>query len=657
MTNNLPRLAADTIRFLAADAVQQANSGHPGMPMGMADTAVALWTQFLRHNPTDPQWVNRDRFVLSAGHGSMLLYSLLHLTGYDLPLSELQNFRQWGSHTPGHPEYGHTIGVETTTGPLGQGISTAVGMALAEAHLAARYNKPDYPIINHHTYVIAGDGCLQEGIASEASSLAGHWGLGKLIVLYDDNNITIDGPTHLSFSEDVLARYTAYGWHVQRVDGQDGAAVAEAIRAAQQAADQPSLIACRTTIGYGSPNKANSAGIHGSPMGEAEIRLTKEALGWPPEAKFLVPDEVRQFMDARPAGKMAQAEWQLLWANYTAAYPTESAELHALLAGELPLGWQEHLVQFEMGTKVATRNASGKVLAGLVPAIPALLGGSADLTGSNKTDVKGFAAVHKGDYSGRYLYYGVREHAMGAIMNGLALHGLIPYGGTFLVFADYMRGAIRLAALMGTQVIYVLTHDSIGLGEDGPTHQPIEHLMSLRAMPNLWVMRPADGNETAACWRAALERRNGPSVLALTRQDLPNIMPELASGAAQGGYVLIGSEEDEVILLATGSEVEIAVAAYHMLVAQGVTARVVSLPCWELFDAQDDEYKAAVLPPHLTKRVSIEAGVTLGWQKYVGTDGVAIGLDHFGASAPFEVLYEQFGLTAEAVATAALRLL
>ena len=657
MTNHLPRLAADTIRFLSADAVQQANSGHPGMPMGMADAAVALWTQFLRHNPADPTWVNRDRFVLSAGHGSMLLYSLLHLTGYDLPLSELQAFRQWGSATPGHPEYGHTPGVETTTGPLGQGISTAVGMALASAHLAARYNKPNLPLINHTIYVVAGDGCLQEGVASEASSLAGHWGLSNLIVLYDDNQITIDGPTHLSFTEDVLARYAAYGWHVQRVNGQDGTAVAEAIRIAHQTPNQPSLIACRTTIGYGSPNKANTAGIHGSPMGEAEIKLTKEALGWPTTAKFHIPDEVRQWLDARPAGQQAQAEWQALWETYTAQYPTEAAELRQLWARELPPHWASHLPQFEMGTKFATRNASGNVLAKLVPAIPALLGGSADLTGSNKTDVKGFSAIQKGAFDGRYLFYGVREHGMGAMMNGLALYGLIPYGGTFLVFSDYMRGAMRLAALMGTQAIYVLTHDSIGLGEDGPTHQPIEHLMSLRAMPNLWVMRPADANETAVCWQMAIERRNGPTALALTRQDLPTIMPELAAGAAQGGYVLIGSDEDDVILLATGSEVEIAVAAYHMLVVQGVTARVVSLPCWELFEAQDEAYKAAVLPPHLTKRVSIEAGVTLGWQKYVGMDGVAIGLDHFGASAPYEKLYEQFGLTAEAVATAALRLL
>lgn len=658
----LPRLAANTIRFLAAEGVQKANSGHPGMPMGMADTAVSLWHDFLKHNPQDPTWVNRDRFILSAGHGSMLLYSLLHLSGYDLPLEQLQQFRQWGSQTPGHPEQGHTPGVETTTGPLGQGFSTAVGMAIAEQWLAAQFNKAEFPLVDHYTYVIASDGDLQEGISHEAASLAGHLGLGKLIVLYDDNNISIDGPTSLSFTEDVRQRFAAYGWHTAVVDGLDNTAVGEAIRQARAVSDQPSLIACQTIIGYGSPNKANTAGIHGSPMGQAEIELTKEALGWPlDKPPFYVPDEVRAYMDATERGAAQQALWEDLFTNYRAQYPAEAVQLEQMLSGDLPVGWENHLPQFEAGSSLATRAASGKVLAGIVPHIPAMLGGSADLTGSNKTDVKGTGHLSAEDFHGRYLYYGVREHGMAAIMNGLALHGgVIPYGGTFLVFADYMRGAMRLSALMHQRVIYVLTHDSIGLGEDGPTHQPIEHLLSLRAMPNMWVFRPAEANETAVAWQVALERLDGPTALILTRQNLPTLPAEVTAGAHRGGYIVspaADGAEPQVLLLATGSEVEIAMQAQTLLAAEGIVAQVVSLPCWELFATQPQAYRDEVLPPHIGARVAIEAGVTLGWERFVGSHGRVIGLDHFGASAPYEELYERFGLTPTAVVEAARTLL
>lgn len=649
----LPLKAANTIRFLAADGVQKANSGHPGMPMGMADTAVALWKNFLVHNPADPLWVNRDRFVLSAGHGSMLLYSLLHLTGYDLSMDEIKNFRQWDSKTPGHPEYGHTLGVETTTGPLGQGISNGVGFAVAEAWLAAQYNTAAHQLIDHHTYVIASDGDLQEGISHEACALAGHLGLGKLIVLYDDNGITIDGPTELSFTEDVLARFAAYGWHTLRANGHDDTAVQAAIAQARSVTDKPSIIACNTIIGYGSPNKGNSAGIHGAPMGEEEIRLTKEALGWPMDKHFYVPDEVRSYLDAREAGAAAQAAWQATFDAYAEAHPQKAAELETRLHGRLPDAWREALPAFEADSKMATRAASGKVLAELVPAIPALLGGSADLTGSNKTRVTTNDYLAKGKMNGRYIHYGVREHGMAAMMNGMALHGgVVPYGGTFLVFSDYMRGGMRLSALMSQQVVYVLTHDSIGLGEDGPTHQPIEHLMALRAIPNMWVVRPAEANETAVAWRIALERLDGPTALVLTRQGLPSLPAEIAQGALRGGYAINASEADTAAILATGSEVEIALEAQKGLADEGIAARVVSLPCWELFEAQGKAYRDEVLPPHLTARVSLEAGTTLGWHKYVGLDGVAIGLDRFGESAPYETLYEKFGLTAEAVVTA-----
>jgi transketolase len=649
----LPQLSANTIRFLAADAVQAANSGHPGMPMGMADTAVVLFKNFMRHNPTDTSWANRDRFILSAGHGSMLLYSLLHLTGYDLPLEEIKNFRQWGSKTPGHPEYGHTTGIETTTGPLGAGISNSVGFALAEAWLAGKFNKPGFDVVDHHTYVICSDGDLQEGVSHESCALAGHLGLGKLIVLWDDNGIQIDGSTDLAFGEDVLKRFEAYGWDTSRVDGHDMDAVNLAIGNAKMNTSKPSIIACKTIIGKGSPNKQGTSGSHGSPLGEEEIKLTKAGLGWPVDEKFLVPGDVREYMNASANGNALQSEWATLFAAYSEQFPDEAAAFTSSMNGDLPDGWEDSLPTFGPDDKMATRAASGKTLAGLVPAIPAMLGGSADLTGSNKTDVKNTGHVANGDITGRYIYYGVREHGMASIMNGLALHGgVIPYGGTFHVFSDYMRGAMRLSAITNQRVIYVLSHDSIGLGEDGPTHQPIEHHMALRTMPNMWVIRPADPNETAQAWKIALERTDGPSVIVLTRQGLPVIEASLAANAAKGGYVVAGSDSDTAVILATGSEVEIALAGRDLLAAEGVSARVVSLPCWKLYEQQSPEYKESVIPSSLTNRTSIEAGTTFGWQKYTGLTGVNVGLDHFGGSAPFETLYEKFGLTAEAVANA-----
>jgi transketolase len=664
--NNYPieehDLAANTIRGLAMDAVQRAESGHPGMPMGMADAAVVLWTQFLKYNPQDPDWFNRDRFVLSAGHGSMLLYSLLHLAGYDLPIEELKNFRQWDSQTPGHPESHLTRGVETTTGPLGQGITNAVGIALAERWLAARFNRPGFDVVDHYTYVIASDGDLMEGVSHEACSLAGHWGLGKLIVLYDDNEITIDGSTALAFSEDVLKRFEAYGWQTQRVDGHDPLSVAAAIEAARAETERPSLIACRTHIGYGSPNKQGTAKAHGEPLGEDEVRRTKEALDWPLEPLFYVPEEARDFMSrAGSEGARRQEAWLALYERYAEAYPELAAAFQKSLDGELPGDWNSILPVFEPGKALATRASSGQVLNAIAPYIPALLGGSGDLTGSNKTDLKGEQHLTRKDFSGRYIHFGVREHGMGGILSGMALHGGIrPYGGTFLVFSDYMRPAIRLAALMGLPVIYVFTHDSIGLGEDGPTHQPIEHLMSLRTIPNLTLFRPADATETAIGWRVALENRHGPTALVLTRQGLPTLDRSryaLAVEAMRGAYVLSDSDDPEVILMATGSEVHLALAAQEQLAEGGVAARVVSVPSWELFAAQPAAYRDLVLPPHVKARVSIEAGVTLGWERYVGADGMAIGLDRFGASAPYQTIYEKLGLTAEAVTDAARKLI
>ena len=645
----IDRLAAHTLRMLAADAVQQARSGHPGLPLGTADIVTVLWTRFLNHHPADPQWPNRDRFVLSAGHGSALLYALLHLSGYPLPLDELQRFRQWGSHTPGHPERDPERGIETTTGPLGQGIANAVGLALAERWLAARFNRPDLPIVDHFTYVLASDGDLMEGVSHEAASLAGHLGLGRLIVLYDDNHISIDGATELTLSDDVLMRFAAYGWHVQRVDGHAMPEIEMALRAAQAETERPSLIACRTHIGYGSPRQ-DSAKAHGEPLGEEDLRRTKENLGWPLEPRFYIPDEVPGWWQRQveQGGTAEYARWQALFARYRATYPELAAEWDAVQSGRLPAGWETALPDFTGGKPLATRAASGQVLDALVPRLPMLLGGSADLTGSNNTRARDATPLRRGDFSGNYIHYGVREHGMGAIMNGLALHGGIrPFGGTFLVFSDYMRPAIRMAAMMHLPVIYVFTHDSIGLGEDGPTHQPVEHLTALRAIPNLVVIRPADGNETAQAWRVALERREGPTALILTRQALPQVTPA-GNALARGAYVLAEPEggAPDVILIASGSEVSLALAAREPLAREGLAARVVSLPSWELFDAQPAEYRAAVLPPDVP-RIAIEAGATLAWPRYLDGVGAVIGLDRFGASAPAPVLFEQFGFTVE----------
>ncbi len=655
-------LAANTIRGLAMDAVQQADSGHPGMPMGMADVAVVLWTQFLKYNPQDPSWFNRDRFVLSAGHGSMLLYSVLHLTGYPLPMEQIKHFRQWDSITPGHPENHLTPGVETTTGPLGQGITNAVGMALAERWLAERFNRPGYQLVDHHTYVIASDGDLMEGVSHEACSLAGHLALGKLIVLYDDNSITIDGSTDLSFSEDVLARYQAYGWHTQAADGHDPLAIRQAIDVARNQTERPSIIACRTHIGFGSPNRQDTAKVHGSPLGEEELKLTKENLGWPLEPRFYVPDGVRDFLGAAGiSGAQAQSGWQELLTGYREAFPDLAAQFKRSLRDEIPDNMTALLPEFEPGKALATRASSGQVLNAIAPHIPQLLGGSGDLTGSNKTDLKGEAPLTGKDFTGRYIHFGIREHGMGGILSGMALHGGIrPYGGTFLVFSDYMRPAIRLAALMELPVIYVFTHDSIGLGEDGPTHQPVEHLMALRAIPNLTIIRPAEATETAVAWRMALENKHGPTALVLTRQGLPTLDRRHyapAGEVARGGYVLSPADNPQAILIGTGSEVQIALDAQASLSRQGVAASVVSMPSWELFDQQPEAYRNSVLAPAISVRVSIEAGITLGWERYVGPGGQAIGLDRFGASAPYQTIYEKLGLTVENMTQAVLNLM
>lgn len=654
----LRRLAANTIRCLAMDAVQQANSGHPGMPMGMADVATVLWSRFLKHNPVDPQWPDRDRFVLSAGHGSMLLYSLLHLSGYDLPLSELRNFRQWGSRTPGHPEHGLTPGVETTTGPLGQGISNAVGMAIAERRLAAVFNRPGFEIVDHYTYVVASDGDLMEGISHESCSLAGHLGLSKLIVLYDDNGISIDGPTSLAFTENAVARFAAYGWHTQRVDGHDPQAVEAAITAAQTETTRPSLIACRTHIGFGSPHRQDTNKAHGEPLGAEEVRLTKQKLGWSADEPFFVPEEAREFMEqSGREGAARQKEWERLLASFGQTHPELAAAFRAALRGELPAGWEAALPTFAVSKPIATRAASGAVLDAIAPHIPTLVGGSADLTPSNNTQPKGSRTVTREDFSGGYIHFGVREHSMGSVLNGLALHGGVrPYGGTFLVFADYMRPAIRLAALMELPVIFVFTHDSVGVGEDGPTHQPVEQVSSLRLIPNLAVFRPADATETTESWRAALTRRQGPSALVLSRQALPVIDRTScapAEGVARGGYVLRDADKPQVILIATGSEVQLALAAQQLLAAEGIQARVVSMACTSLFDEQPEEYRETVLPRSVRARVAVEAGATMGWGHYAGLDGVVVGLDRFGASAPAAVLFKELGISAEAVVRAA----
>jgi transketolase len=656
VTTDLDRLCIDTIRTLSIDGVQQANSGHPGAPMGAAPMAYTLWTRFLRHAPTHPDWPDRDRFVLSAGHASMLLYSLLHLTGYDLSLDDLRSFRQWGSKTPGHPESGLTPGVEATTGPLGQGFANAVGMAIAERRLASEFNRDGHEIVDHWTYVIASDGDLQEGIASEAASLAGHLRLGKLVVLYDDNGIQLDGPTSMAWSEDVPKRFEAYGWHAARVeDGNDLAAIESAITAARLD-DRPSLIAVRTHIGFGSPNKQDSQKAHGAPLGPEEVRLTKEAYGWDPDRTFYVPaDALAVFRGAVTEGEDRYTEWNERLARYADRHVDLAEEFLRRIAGRLRPGWDKGLKTYEVGTEVATRNASQDAIQALAEPIPELFGGAADLSESNLTDVKG-EANFSADEPGRNLRYGVREHAMGGITNGIAYHGgFIPYDATFLTFSDYMRGAVRLSALAALHVVDVWTHDSVGLGEDGPTHQPVEHYAALRAIPNLWFVRPGDANETSAAWALAVERRDGPVALALTRQKLPVLQgtPEFArEGVRRGGYVLreAAGAAPILILIATGSELQLAVGAASALEDDGIPTRVVSLPCWERFEAQDHSYRDEVLPPAVRKRVSVEVGVPMGWERWVGDEGAIIGLDHFGASAPAGTIFEHFGFTAARVA-------
>lgn len=657
----LQQLAINTLRTLAMDAVQQAESGHPGTPMALAPLAYALFTRHIRHNPADPHWPDRDRFVLSAGHASMLLYGSLFLSGYDLPLEELRNFRQWGSRTPGHPELGHTAGVETTTGPLGQGVANAIGMAVAEAHLAALFNRDGHGVIDHWTWFIAGDGCLQEGISHEAASFAGHQKLGKLIGFFDDNRITIDGRTDLSCSDDHAKRFEAYGWQVLHIaDVNDQSQIDAAVAAAKAETARPSLIITRSIIGFGSPHRADTAKAHGEPLGKDEIALTKQAYGWPGTAPFFVPAEALQHWRlATERGVNLQAEWMRRFAGYSKAFPSEAMELGRRWHGDLPAGWEKALPSFtaENGN-IASRAASGLVLNAIAPAVPELIGGSADLTGSNLTNIKAGEVYQPAQRGGRNFHFGIREHAMGSVMNGMALHGgIIPYGGTFLVFADYMRPAIRLAALMKQQVIYVFTHDSIGLGEDGPTHQPVEHLTSLRCIPNLTVLRPADANETAEAWRAALKQRTGPVALVLTRQKLPLIDRSThgaVEGVARGAYVLADAPEGttpRALILSTGSEVELALKAHAQLAGEGIATRVVSMPSMELFAAQDEAYRTSVLPAGVP-RVAIEAAHPMSWYRWVGPDGSIIGIDTFGASAPYQTLYAEYGITAQAVVDA-----
>jgi len=659
----LDQLAIDTIRVLSIDGVQQANSGHPGAPMGAAPMAYVLWSRFLRHAPRQPDWADRDRFVLSAGHASMLLYSLLHLTGYDLTLDDLRAFRQWGSRTPGHPEYGVTPGVEATTGPLGQGFANGIGMAIAERRLAAEFNRPGHQVVNHGVFGIVSDGDLQEGIASEAASLAGHLRLGRVTYLWDDNHIQLDGPTAMAWSEDVLQRFDAYRWHTQRVtDGNDVGAIEAALERAL-ADERPSLIAVRTHIGYGSPNRQDSQKAHGQPLGADEVRLTKQAYGWDADLSFHVPDDVRaQMGSAADRGDRLVAEWRAAMERYADAFPAEGAELRRRLAGSLPDSWRDALPHYEAGAEeLATRQASQKAINALAPVVPELFGGSADLSESNLTDVKG-GGDFTADEAGRNVRFGVREHAMGGIANGIAYHGgLIPYAGTFLNFSDYMRGSVRLAALSGLHVVYVWTHDSVGLGEDGPTHQPVEHYAALRAMPNLWFVRPADANETSEAWGLAVERRDGPVALSLTRQKLPVLegtAERAPDGVRRGGYVLrdpAGGQSPALILIASGSEVRLAVEAAAELARDGIAARVVSLPCWELFTAQDAAYRESVLPRSVGPRLSIEAGASLGWERWVGDGGAILAIDRFGASAPAGTIFRELGFTAENVVAAARR--
>lgn len=659
--NTLEELCINTIRTLSMDGVQKANSGHPGTAMALAPLTYLLWTRFMHYNPHNPAWANRDRFILSAGHASMLLYSMLHLTGYDLPLDELKSFRQWGSRTAGHPEYGHTPGVETTTGPLGQGFANGVGMAIAERFRASQYNRPDHTLLDHYIYAIVSDGDLMEGVTAEAASVAGFLKLSKLIYFYDDNSITIEGSTNLAFSEDVGRRFEAYHWHVQRVaDVNDLASVEQAILAAQ-ADERPSLIIVRTHIGYGSPNKQDSSKAHGEPLGAEEVLLTKRNLNWPSEEPFYIPEEsLAYYRQAVERGAAQEQEWQERFNAYASAYPELAAQWQQELSGQLAEGWDSDIPTFATGEALASRAAAGKTLSAIAPKLPNLIGGSADLAPSTNTYVKGL-----GDFgpeeNGRNMHFGIREHAMGSIMNGISLYGgLIPFGATFLIFSDYMRPPIRLAALMGIKTIYVFTHDSIGVGEDGPTHQPIEQLAALRAIPGLTVLRPGDANETAEAWRVAVSH-HGPVALALTRQALPTLDRSklgAASNTAKGAYVLQDSEgAPQVILIATGSEVSLALDAANKLHQEGIAVRVVSMPSWELFEEQNEEYKEAVLPKNVTARVAIEAASPMGWERYVGLQGTTVTLNHFGASAPAKTVFQQFGFTADNIVEQAKKLL
>ncbi|MDT8302040.1 MAG: transketolase [Sedimentisphaerales bacterium] len=658
--SELDELCIQTIRFLSAEAVQKAKSGHPGMPMGMASAAYVLWAKYMKHNPANPKWHNRDRFVLSAGHGSTLLYSLLHLAGYDMSLDELKNFRQWGSKTPGHPEYGPELGIEVTTGPLGQGISNAVGMAIAQKYLANYFNREGFPVIDYKIYVIASDGDLQEGIASEASSLAGHLGLDNLIVVYDDNHISIDGNTELSFTEDRAKRFEAYGWNVQTVkgDGNDMAAFEKALKSAEKEKKRPTLVKLRTHIAFGSPNKQDTSEAHGAPLGDDEIKLMKENFGWDPDKSFYVPDEVKAHMrEVAAKGAEAQKEWDKMFADYTEAHPDLAGQFRDAAEGKLGINLDEIMPKFEAGSSVATRKASGAVLGALMPKLPLILGGSADLTPSNNTHFAEAKDFQKDARDGRYLRFGIREHAMGAILNGISVSGLLrAYGGTFLVFSDYMRGAIRVAAISKYPSMFVFTHDSIGVGEDGPTHQPVEHFASLRAIPNLLTFRPADANETAQAWKYVLENRDGPAALLLTRQGLTVLDQEKygsATNVSKGAYVLVSAGKPDVLLLASGSEVGLAMEAAEKLSAEGVTSQVVSMPCWELFEKQSQEYKDSVIPPQVKARVGVEAGVELGWNKWIGDNGIFVGMSSFGVSAPQKICFEKFGITVDNVVTAA----
>ena len=655
---NSCKIIANTIRGLSVDGVAAANSGHPGMPLGMADVCAVLWSEHMNFNPKNPKWLNRDRFILSAGHGSMLIYSLLHLYGYDLSMDDLKAFRQWGSKTPGHPENFVTAGVETTTGPLGQGVANAVGFALAEASLAARYNREGSEIIDHYTYVVAGDGCLQEGISHEACSFAGHNKLGKLIMLYDSNNITIDGPTHISFTEDTGKRFEAYGWQVLKIDGHDYDQINAAIAEAKKEKSKPSIIICKTIIGFGSPNRAGTSKAHGEPFPAEEIELMKEKLGLPKDKSFFIPNEISDLRaKTQEKGESLENQWNELWENYKNKNQEAAKELENSIKGEISKEALD-IPLFGSEKAIATRSASGTVLNHIAKYIPQLMGGSADLTPSNNTLPAGEESFSPENPKGRYIRYGVREHGMAAIMNGMALHGgVLPYSGTFFVFSDYMRPAMRMSALMEQQVVYVLTHDSIGLGEDGPTHQPEAHLWAYRMIPNMTVIRPMDANETAEAWKSALKNKKGPTCLVLTRQNLP-VYDRAGLGwakseeAQKGGYVLCEDKDFEAIIIATGSEVELAVEAKTKLNEQGVKVRIVSMPSTNIFDEQSQEYKESVLPKNILKRVAVEAGVTLGWYKYVGLEGRVIGLDRFGASAPYKTLYKEFGITTDAIVEA-----